>query len=125
MSEKNLIKLFQQIEDEYNVALESNDSKKIRKHLAKDWTLLEPEYGLISRKDFLKLIENRELEHHSIQKQVLKVKYYDDVAIVLAKGRNIGRLRKKNFDSEQWISNTWKKIKGEWRMVMSQESAVR
>mgnify|MGYP001798088524 CR=1 FL=1 len=124
MSEKNLIKLFQQIEDEYNVALESNEAKKVRKHLAKGWTLLEPQYGLISRKDFLNLIDKGDLRYHSMQKQVLKVKHYEDMAIVITKGRNIGCFRKKAFDTEQWISNTWRKVKGEWSMVMSQESTV-
>ncbi|MEL6941202.1 MAG: nuclear transport factor 2 family protein [Bacteroidota bacterium] len=124
MSEKSLIIMFQQIEDDYNTALETNEVKKIRKHLTKDWTLLEPKYGLISRKNFLGLIESGALEYQSMQKQVLKVKQYGDTAIVITKGRNIRRLRKKVLDSEKWISNTWIQVKGQWKMVMSQESAV-
>ena len=116
--------MFQQIEDEYNAALEGSEVKKIRKYLNKDWTLLEPQYGVISRKNFLTLIEDGKLEYQSMQKQVLKVKQYDDIVIVLTKGRSIKYLRNKVFDSERWISNTWKKTKGDWKMVMSQESAV-
>ena len=118
------MKLFQNIEDEYNSALESNDAGKISKLLADDWTLLEPSFGLISKESFINSIEKKELTHSKMKKNVENVKVYGNTAIVLTKGKNIGKYKNENFDVEVWITNVYQLNQNDWVMINSHECPV-
>lgn len=63
MLKKDLIQVFQKVEDDYNLALETNDVNEIDGFPSDDWTLLEPQFGLISKTNLLKAIKNGDLIH--------------------------------------------------------------
>ena len=118
------MKLFQDIEDKYNTALESNDTNKISKLLADDWTLLEPSFGLITKESFINSIEIKDLIHSKMKKNVENVKIYGNIAIVLTKGKNIGKYKNENFDAEVWITNVYQMHQENWIMINSHECPV-
>jgi len=101
MTDQQLIQQFQFVEDDFNQMLASNNIDEISKHISEDWILLEPQYGLISKDQFLSAIELGELCHTEMKKKVLRVKVYNDIAIVTTRGMNIGILRDEPFNSEQ------------------------
>lgn len=109
MTDDKLIEQFQLIDDNFNQILISNRADEISKYISEDWVLLEPQYGLISKDRFLRAIELDELSHTEMRKKVLLVKLYNDIAIVTTRGMNIGFLRDEAFNSEQWVTNIYKK----------------
>lgn len=124
MTDDQLITHFQKVEDNFNRALASNDISDISKYLSDDWVLLEPGHGLISKEQFLGAIELGELSHTTMIKKVLRAKLYNEVAIVTTRGMNIGFLKDQPFNSEQWVTNIYKKENEHWVCIMTKEAPV-
>ena len=124
MTDDKLIKQFQLIDDNFNQALISNKADQISRFISEDWVLLEPRYGIISKDEFLNAIKLGELSHTEMKKDVLRVKLYNDTAIVTTRGMNIGFLKTKPFNSKQWVTNIYKKENENWVCVMTQEAPV-
>lgn len=115
---------FQIIEDNLNEAYEKNDCEDISNLLSDDWTILEPTIGLSNKGQFLKAIRDGNLVHSSMKKEILQVKIFDDVAIVVTRGRNVGRYLNKSFNGEQWVTNIYKRNNSQWICIMTQEAPV-
>ena len=115
---------FQIIDDNLNNAFEKNDIEDISKLLSDDWTILEPSTGLSNKKQFLKAIKDGNLLHTIMKKEVLQVRLYKDIAIVIGRGKNIGVYLAKPFNSEQWITNIYRKQEDTWVCIMTQEAPV-
>ena len=76
MTDDQLIKQFQVVEDDFNQALTTNDIEEISKYISTDWVLLVPQFGIITKDRFLYIIDQGELSHTAMKKQVLRVKLY-------------------------------------------------
>lgn len=124
MTEHSLIKQFQSVEDAFNDALTSNNVDEISKFLSGDWILLEPQFGIIDKDRFLHVIKFGQLCHKSMRKTVLRVKIHNDIALVTTRGMNTGSHQNNLFDSEQWVTNIYKKENGSWICIMTQEAPV-
>ena len=124
MRDDQLITNFQTVEDNFNQALESNNTHSISKHISDDWILLEPQFGITSKEHFLNAIELGDLFHTTMKKKILRVQLYNDVAIVTARGMNIGYFKTNRFNSEQWVTNIYKKENDIWICIMTQEAPV-
>ncbi len=68
MTDDQLIVQFQMVEDNLNQVLVSNNIYAIAKYISEDWVLLEPQYGIISKDRFLRVIELGELSHGNEKK---------------------------------------------------------
>ena len=124
MKETELKTQFQIIEDNLNEAYEKNDTEEIAKLLSDDWTILEPSVGLSNKEQFLKAIKERRLVHSAMRKEIFEIKLYDDIAIVITRGKNEGRYLDRPFNPEQWITNIYKKNNTQWLCIMTQEAPV-
>lgn len=124
MIEEQLIEQFQALEDDFNEAWTSNNTERISTFISDDWFLLEPQFGIVSREKFLRVIENAELSHVSMKKKVMQVKLLGDVAIVTARGFNKGSFRGEVFDAELWVTNIYKRENRNWICIMTQEAPV-
>ncbi len=124
MTDEKLIQEFQAIEDAFNDAFVSNKVEEISRFLSSDWFLLEPQFGVINKKRFLNNVEIGNLSHTTMRKKVLQVKLYNDIALVTNRGMNIGFYRDNPFNSEQWVTNVYKKENENWICVMTQEAPV-
>ena len=124
MTDDQLIAEFQTVEDNFNQVLASNNIFEISKYISGDWVLLEPQYGIISKDRFLRVIELGELSHTEMRKKVLRVMLYNNIAIVITRGMNIGFLRDEPFNSEQWVTNIYKKENENWICIMTKEAPV-
>jgi ketosteroid isomerase-like protein len=124
VKETELKTQFQIIEDNLNEAYEKNDTEEIAKLLSDDWTILEPSVGLSNKEQFLKAIKERRLVHSAMRKEIFEIKLYDDIAIVITRGKNEGRYLDRPFNPEQWITNIYKKNNTQWLCIMTQEAPV-
>ncbi len=124
MTDDQLIKQFQLVEDNFNQALTSNDIEEISNYISRDWVLLVPQSGIITKERFLYVIEQGELSHTAMKKQVLRAKLYNDIAIATARGMNIGFYKGEPFNAEHWVTNVYKKENENWICIMTHESPV-
>lgn len=115
---------FQKIEDILNAAYEKNDIGEISELLSDDWTILEPSIGLSDKERFLAAIKDGNLIHSSMKKEVQLVRLYNDLAIVVTRGKNEGRYLDRPFDGVQWITNLYRKNNSKWICVMTLEAPV-
>ncbi len=124
MKDDPLTKEFQYWEDNFNEALTSNNVEYISRFLSDDWILLQPEFGIITKEQFLHAVKSGELSHTSMQKEVLRVNLQSDIALVITRGMNIGCYKNSPFNAEHWVTNTYKNENGNWICIMSQEAPV-
>ena len=90
MTEEQLKKQFQEIEDNFNEAVISNSVDEIKKCITSDWVLVDSQGGIIPQAGFFKVLEQGQLSHSSMTKEVLRVKVYGDIALVTGRGQNTG-----------------------------------
>jgi hypothetical protein len=124
MTESEIKSQFQMIEDSLNEAYEKNDTEKISKLLADDWSILEPSTGLSGKEQFLQAIKDGNLAHSTMKKEIVQVKAYNNFAIVITRGKNEGYYLAKSFNSEQWVTNIYKKVNQRWICLLTQEAPV-
>ncbi len=124
MTDDQLIERFQLIEDTFNQALTTNNTEEISKYISRDWVLLEPQFGIITKERFLHVIEQGDLSHTAMNKKVLRIRLYKEIAIVIARGMNNGFYKGEPFNSEQWVTNVYKKENENWICIMTQEAPV-
>jgi hypothetical protein len=122
--ELSLEETFQQVDDQLNTAYETNDPDLILQFLSDDWMLLEPRFGIITRERFLRAVRDGRLLHSAMRKEVMHVRVYDHIAIVVTRGRNRGQLEGNPFDAEQWVINTYRRSGEQWLCVFTQEAPV-
>ena len=124
MKDEQLINEFQYLEDKFNHALTSNNSEEISTYLSSDWVLVEPQFGIITKEQFINAITSGELSHTSMKKEVLRVNLQYDIALVTSRGMNIGIYKGNPFNAEHWVTNIYKNETGNWICIMTQEAPV-
>ena len=90
MTEEQLIKQFQQIEDNFNVAVITNSVDEIKKCVTSDWVLVDSQGGIIPQEGFFSVLQQGQLSHSTMTKVILRVKVYGDIALVTGRGQNTG-----------------------------------
>lgn len=55
--------------------------------------MVDTQFGIVTKERFLLVIQQGSLSHSAMNKEVLRVKLYNDMAIVTARGINKGRFK--------------------------------
>jgi ketosteroid isomerase-like protein len=103
----------------WNQAIVSNDVGAISQFMADDWVLVTPESGVIERARFLEAIESGALTHEAMDSDVLRVRIYEDSAVLTARGRNNGTFQGHAFRADEWITDVFVKQQDGWRCVLT------
>ncbi|MDB5524221.1 MAG: hypothetical protein JWM58_1984 [Rhizobium sp.] len=106
-------------EDAFNAAMTSNDVGLIANCISDDWVLVTPEVGPVSREGMLSAIESGVLSHDTMTKKIARVKVYGDVAVVTGRGQNTGTFRGEAIKADEWITDIYRKMDGEWKCVLT------
>jgi ketosteroid isomerase-like protein len=113
-----LIKQFQEIEDNFSRAIISNDVKKIKPCISEDWCLVGGN-GILAREKFLELVEKGTLSHSSMKMEVSRVKVYGHVAVVTGRERNTGMWQGNPIQADKWVTAIYRKTAEGWHCVLS------
>ncbi len=97
---------FQKILDDWAQAIVENDPAKIRRFTESEWQLVDTN-GIIPLERFLEVVESGDLEHDEMILEVVSVRHIDDVAIVIAQGKNRGRWLGEEFSADEWTSDVF------------------
>lgn len=125
MTEEQLKKQFQQIEDNFNVAVTSNSVDEIKKCITSDWVLVDSQGGIIPQEGFFKVIEEGSLSHSTMTNKILRVKVYGDVALVTSRGLNTGTWQGQPLEADEWITDVYKKENDQWLCVLTHLTPVK
>src|SRR5690606_25949430 len=125
MTEEALKEYFQNIEDNFNRAVVSNDVEEIKKCISEDWVLVDAQGGIIPREKFLYVVEQGLLSHSTMSKELLRVKIYDNIAVVTGRGKNTGRWQGQPMQADEWVTDIYKKENDRWLCVMTHLTPVK
>ena len=106
-------------EDAFNAAMISNDVARIADCISDDWVLVTPEVGPVSREGMLSAIASGVLSHETMTKSISRVKVYGDMAVVTGRGQNTGTFRGEAIEADEWITDIYRKVDGEWKCVLT------
>ncbi|MBZ0198591.1 MAG: nuclear transport factor 2 family protein [Ignavibacteriaceae bacterium] len=119
MTEEQLKKQFQQIEENFNKAVISDKVEEIKKCITSDWVLVDSQGGIIPQEGFFKVLEQGLLSHSTMTKKVLRVKVYGTIALVTGRGQNTGTWKGKPMETDEWITDVYKKENDKWLCVLT------
>jgi ketosteroid isomerase-like protein len=106
-------------EQAFNAAMISNDPATIRKCITDDWVLVTPENGPISAAKLLNFIATSGLTHDTMTKTTHHMQIMGDVATVTGRGQNTGWFNGTPIVADEWITDVYRKINGEWRCTLT------
>lgn len=111
---------FQQLEGRFNQAMVSNDVDQIGECISDDWVLVTPESGPVSRAAILQVIQSGMLTHSSMGKVVARAAVYGDVAVITGRGQNTGTYKGAPMAADEWVTDIYRNVGGQWRCVLTQ-----
>jgi ketosteroid isomerase-like protein len=103
----------------WNEAIVTNDVAAISGFMTDDWVLVTPEAGVVERARFLEAVETGALTHETMDSDVLRVRIYEDSAVLTARGRNNGMYQGHPFSADEWITDVFVQQHGAWRCVLT------
>lgn len=125
MTEEQLKMQFQLIEDNFNAAVISNKVDEIKKCITSDWILVDSQGGIIPQENFFSALEQGILSHSSMTKDILRVKIYGNIALVTGRGQNTGMWQGQTLQSDEWITDVYKKENNMWLCVLTHLTPVK
>ncbi len=125
MTQEELINYFQEIENNFNLAVISNKVDEIKKCITNDWVLVDSQGGIISQEAFFNVLEQGFLSHKTMTKQILRVKVYEEIALVTGRGQNTGTWQGQPLEADEWITDVYKKENDKWLCVLTHLTPVK
>jgi ketosteroid isomerase-like protein len=108
------------LEKEFSQAIVRNDAQAVGQFLAAEWTVLDPDGGIIDRARFLGSIESGTLTHEMMESEDTRVHLYGDTAIVTALTTTKGKFSGQPFTTQERATDIFVKQDGQWQCVLSQ-----
>lgn len=125
MTVEQLKQKFQQIEDDFNKAIITNDISEIKKCITDDWVLVDSQGGIIPQEKFFTVLEQGLLSHSTMSKEVLRVKVYGDMALVTGRGQNTGTWQGQPMEADEWITDVYRNQEDKWLCVLTHLTPVK
>ncbi|MBP7399121.1 MAG: nuclear transport factor 2 family protein [Chitinophagales bacterium] len=125
MSDEELKIKFQKIEDNFNLAIISNNVDEIKKCITSDWVIVDSGGGIIAQDKFFEVLQQGILSHSTMTKETLRVKIYGDIALVIGRGQNTGTWQGKPMEADEWITDVYKKENDKWLCVLTHLTPVK
>ncbi|HEU0275720.1 MAG TPA: nuclear transport factor 2 family protein [Candidatus Udaeobacter sp.] len=110
-------------ENEFVDAIARNDVEAIKRFVADDWIIIGADGGIIDRERFLGVIESGALTHELMQCDDMRVRAYEDFAVVTALTRSKGKFMGQEFTTHERSTDVFVRRDEEWRCVLTQLTA--
>ena len=108
------------LEKAFAHAVANNDVDSIGELLADDWVIVDPDGGIIDKSRFLGVIRSGALSHEMIESNDLRVRIYENTAVVTALTTTKGRFMGQDFTSCERATDIFVKQIDRWRCVFTQ-----
>jgi ketosteroid isomerase-like protein len=114
-----------ELEDAFNRAMISNDIEEIARCITDDWILVTPEAGPVPRSRILGVIGSGILSHATMTKVATHACVTGDIAWVTGRGQNTGTFSGEPIEADEYITDVYRKVDGEWRCMLTHLTPVR
>ena len=105
-------------------AMVANDPEAIGAHMADDWTIVGPDGGVGGKAGFLDAVRSGHLTHDVMETHDPTIRFFGDVAVVLARGVSGGRYRGDPFHLVERVTCVFERQDGRWRCVLTHLSPM-
>lgn len=110
---------FHALLEAWAAAIVADDADRIGAYAEPDWVIVGPEGGPGSRDAFLAYVASGALTHSQMAFEVLDVRLYGDVGIVLAHGTNRGTWQGEPFTADEWVTDVFVRRGDAWRCALT------
>jgi ketosteroid isomerase-like protein len=114
-AEEELLKL----ENAFAEAIVNNDLEGIGRLVADDWIIIDPNGEIVDRARFFEVIKSGSLTHEMMQSEDLRVRVYEDSAVVTAVTRTKGKFMGQEFSTQERATDVFVKRDGRWQCVLT------
>jgi ketosteroid isomerase-like protein len=113
--EEELLKL----ENAFAEAIVNNDLESIRRLVADDWIIIDPNGEIVDRARFFEVIKSAVLTHDMMESKDSRVRVYGDSAVVTAVTRTKGKFMGHDFSTQERATDVFVKRDGRWQCVLT------
>ena len=113
--EEELLKL----ENAFAEAIVNNDLESIRRLVADDWIIIDPNGEIVDRTRFFEVIKSGVLTHDMMKSKDSRVRVYGDSAVVTAVTRTKGKFMGHDFSTQERATDVFVKRDGRWQCVLT------
>jgi ketosteroid isomerase-like protein len=113
--EEELLKL----ENAFAEAIVNNDLESIRRLVADDWIIIDPNGEIVDRARFFEVIKSGVLTHDMMESKDSRVRVYGDSAVVTAVTRTKGKFMGHDFSTQERVTDVFVKRDGRWQCVLT------
>ena len=113
--EEELLKL----ENAFAEAIVNNDLEGIRRLVADDWIIIDPNGEIVDRARFFEVIKSGVLTHDMMESKDSRVRVYGDSAVVTAVTRTKGKFMGHDFSTQERATDVFVKRDGRWQCVLT------
>lgn len=114
---------FQALLDAWAEAIVANDPEAIGKFADPDWILIG-QGGVFPRDRFLESVGTGRITHDWMELDVLEVRHYGDVVLVVVRGQNSGTFNGEAFKVDEWCTDVFVRRADGWKCSVSQLTPV-
>ena len=112
------------IVDEWAKAMVANDPAGIAAPMADDWVMIS-DRGISTKDRFMSFVESGALTHSAFDAVgEPRVRMYGDTAVLSVRVVNTAHFGGQQFDADEWTSDVFRRIDGEWKCVLSHITPV-
>jgi ketosteroid isomerase-like protein len=110
--------------EEWAKAIVANDTKAIGSFMSDDWIMVS-NMGTCDKAKFLSFVESGDLTHSSMDlAELARIEVYGDFAVSASRVTNTAHYRGQTFEQNEWTSDVFRKIDGEWKCVLTHITPV-
>jgi len=113
--EEELLKL----EEAFAEAIVKNDLEGLRRLVADDWIIIDPNGEIVDRTRFFEVITSGALTHDTMESENFRVRVYGDSAVVTAITRTKGKFMGQEFGTRERATDVFVRRDGRWQCVLT------
>ena len=105
-------------------AIVANDAKAIGSFMSDDWIMVS-NMGICDKAKFLSFVESGDLTHSAMDlAELARIEIYGDFGVSASRVTNAAHYRGQTFEQNEWTSDVFRKIGGEWKCVLTHITPV-
>lgn len=114
-SEEDLIAFFKQ----WDEAIVDNNAVLISQYMSDDWVCVGTEGGITPKSSFLEWISSGDLLHTRMDSVEMRVKIYENTAVVTSRGTSSGTYKEQPFSFHEWSTSIFTLENNKWSCVLT------
>lgn len=112
------------IKRQYDEAQLKNDGGWFQRMFAEDYIFVLPDSTVVTKAEFVKDLQSRDLVWESVSGRDMRVRIYRDTAVVIGQFFGKGRYKGKVLDERQQFTSVWIKRNGRWQAISEHASSL-